>query len=239
SDEIFANFREINTTGMKKGILFRGSNPFNPAKNKNRYSFVSALLAKHNIRTVVNLADTDSKLKTAFATAGYDAAYAKRLYDNGNVIALGMAADFFKQDSLDKIAQGIRFMLAHEGPYFFHCNEGKDRAGAFAAILEAVAGASAQEIKDDYMITYMNYYHLSKGDNKYKELEKITIDHLLYLICNPEMVKKLNSIDWSKTDSTGMDVNAGVKGYLLNCVKITEAEYNQLKKILTGNPTAK
>ena len=53
-------------------------------------------------------------------------------------------------------------MTEHSGPCLIHCVEGKDRTGFVCALMLALAGASAQEIIDDYMITYYNYYGITK-----------------------------------------------------------------------------
>lgn len=39
-----------------------------------------------------------------------------------------------------------------------HCSEGKERAGITSAVIEALMGASANEIMDDYLTTYIDFY---------------------------------------------------------------------------------
>ena len=55
SDEAFASFRVINTTGMGKGVLYRSSSPINPLLGRNTYADKAAENA--SILTFVNLAD--------------------------------------------------------------------------------------------------------------------------------------------------------------------------------------
>ena len=43
--------------------------------------------------------------------------------------------------------------------------EGKDRTGYVCALLEGLCGASYEEIVDDYLITYNNYFHLNPGNS--------------------------------------------------------------------------
>ena len=49
-----------------------------------------------------------------------------------------------------------------EGPYLIHCTEGKDRTGFVCMLLEALCGATYQEIKDDYMLTFRNYFGITE-----------------------------------------------------------------------------
>jgi len=51
-------------------------------------------------------------------------------------------------------------MASADGPYLVHCLEGKDRTGFVCIVLEALMSATYQEIVDDYMLTYNNYYHI-------------------------------------------------------------------------------
>lgn len=43
-----------------------------------------------------------------------------------------------------------------------HCTEGKDRAGFVSALLECYMGAAYDEVVADYMVTYYNYYGVTK-----------------------------------------------------------------------------
>ena len=80
-----------------------------------------------------------------------------------------------------------------------HCTEGKDRAGFTVMLLGALMGADLEEIIDDYMISFYNYYGIDKetqperyetvlntnllamlyhvmGVNTYEELEKVNLE---------------------------------------------------------------
>ena len=81
-------------------------------------------------------------------------------------------------------------MLSHDGPYLIHCVEGKDRTGFVCMVLECLAGASYQEIIDDYMITYDNYYGITLENNstKYQIIKEKNIDEMLRTIVDDETV---------------------------------------------------
>ena len=72
-------------------------------------------------------------------------------------------------------------MIEKDGPYLVHCTEGKDRAGFVAGLLEALMGSTVDEIKEDYMITYMNYYGVEYGSEQYEKIAESNI-HSLYEI---------------------------------------------------------
>ncbi|MBR4727925.1 MAG: tyrosine-protein phosphatase [Clostridia bacterium] len=81
----------------------------------------------------------------------------------------------------EKVAAGLIEMTQHEGPYLVHCTEGKDRTGFVCVLLEALCGASYQEIVDDYMITYDNYYKITPTDDaeRYDVIVENVLDPML------------------------------------------------------------
>ena len=66
----------------------------------------------------------------------------------------------------------MRFIINNDAPYLIHCNEGKDRAGFVSTLLECLMGATMEELIDDYMVTYYNYYGVEAGSEKYNALVK-------------------------------------------------------------------
>lgn len=155
SDEDFANFRMVDTTGIRQGVLYRSSSPINPEIGRSVYADAAAKDAE--IKTVINLAD---------ASNTYDA-IENAYYPSCSTVYLNLGVDFSSADFKAGLAKGLRFMLENEPPYLVHCNEGKDRAGFASALLECLMGASAEEVITDYMHTYINYYGLEKGTEKY------------------------------------------------------------------------
>jgi protein tyrosine/serine phosphatase len=78
-----------------------------------------------------------------------------------------------------KIKTALLFINSHSGPYLIHGNEGRDRTGFLAALLEALMGAGAEEIRADYMKSYENYYHLTPDNESYLIISVIAEDILL------------------------------------------------------------
>lgn len=161
SDAAFANFRMIATSGMGDGALYRTASPIDPAHKRNAYA--DAALKMAGVATIMNLMDSQA---TAEGYAGYGDSY----YATTDVIALNMGITFDTEEFRNKLAEGLRFFAAHEGPYAVHCQEGKDNTGVVAALLECFMGATFDEVKKDYMSTFFNYYGIEPGDPLYDKI---------------------------------------------------------------------
>ena len=68
------------------------------------------------------------------------------------------------------LAEGLRFFATHEGPYAGHCQEGRDRTGVVAALLECFMGADYDEVRKDYMSTFFSYYGIEPRDADYDQI---------------------------------------------------------------------
>ncbi|MGD1821507.1 MAG: tyrosine-protein phosphatase [Pleomorphochaeta sp.] len=160
SDEVFANFRTVKIGDIKSDMIFRSCNP---ALADARAPYAEALAKKNNIKTIVNLADSKDSLMENIDTI----VWYREMYENGKIILLDMDVDYTSDDFGQKLAKGFIFMSENEGPYLVHCNEGKDRAGFAAVVLEALMNATLEEIETDYMLSYANYYNVEKGTMQY------------------------------------------------------------------------
>ena len=54
-------------------------------------------------------------------------------------------------------------MIEHDGPYLVHCTYGMDRTGFTISVLEALMGATSEDIQADYAKTFSNYYNVVEG----------------------------------------------------------------------------
>lgn len=167
----FANFREITTTGMGKGVLFRSSSPIDPVDGRN--TFADSLAGVAKVATFINLTDTEAGAK---AYEGFDKSY----YATQKVVYLSLPASFTTKLFKEGFVKGLRFIIENDGPYLVHCQMGKDRAGFASAVLEALMGASAEEVEKDYVKTYDNYYNVVHG--KQQRLTESQLDWFQALI---------------------------------------------------------
>lgn len=226
--EVFANFREVTTTGVAPGKFFRGSNSVNAQKNHARYTYVDSLAKLHHINTVIDIADTAEDIASQIDQDDYEAVYCPALFKAGNFACLSMRSDSFTDDYMAKMAQGMRFIIAHDAPYLVHCIEGKDRCGFVCLILEAICGASMEELQDDYMLTFENYYHLEKGSRGWEINCDLTFNRIMCILDNPSILNNLESIDWSKLDVSAVKPYEAAVRYLKNC-GLSEGEIEQLR----------
>jgi len=166
SDEAFANFREITTTGVRDNTLYRTSSPINPELGRNTYA--GEALEAAGVSVIMNLADSRQE---AEAYPGFSESY----YAGQNVIFLNLGVDVTGADFRTGLAKGLKFFAENEGIYALHCTEGKDRAGFVSALLECFLGASLEEVVADYMVTYQNYYGVEANSEKYEAIAESNI----------------------------------------------------------------
>lgn len=170
TDEQFANFRQVRTTGMAPDTLYRSSSPINPVMNRNREA--DEALERAGIQTIINLADAARNVKE------YDH-YRETHYARRNIFAREMPVQYDSELFMKYMAEAARFMIDHDGPYLIHCKAGRDRTGMVVAILECLMGATADEVIADYMESYVNIYGLKPGDGKYELIARSNIQTTL------------------------------------------------------------
>ena len=216
----FANFREITTTGMGKGVLFRSSSPIDPQDGRNTYADSLAKAAK--VATFINLTDTD---KGAEAYEGFDKSY----YATQKVVYLSLPASFTLNRFKEGLVKGLRFMLENEAPYLVHCQMGKDRAGFVSAVLEALMGASAKEVEKDYVKTYDNYYNVVHG--KQQRLMESQLDWFQDLIVR-NMKMAYGDVGVDIEDFENVDLAKATEQYLEK-LGLSKKEIADLKEKLS------
>ena len=180
TDEQFANFREVTTSGMGEKKLYRSSSPVNPEIGRNTFADAAAKAA--GVHTFLNLADDE---KSAQKYAGFAESY----YASQNVIFLGLGVDFSTQNNRDGLCDGLRALLKKPAPYLVHCTEGQDRAGFVSAVLECLMGASFDEVKADYMTTFENYYGVKKGSDQYAAISENIVKGLSVAFGTKDLAK--------------------------------------------------
>ena len=183
----FANFREMTAGNLKPGTLYRGASPID--NRRNRAATVDSLLEQYGIQYDIDLADkttvggaftaVDDKPSLLTASNFVIGDYFQGLMDNNKVVLLGMAAAYKNDDFAGKMKTMFEAILNNDGPYYIHCLEGKDRTGYVCMVIEALCGATYDELVDDYFVTYHNYYGIEKGSNKYDVIKSLHIDEMI------------------------------------------------------------
>lgn len=223
SDEAFANFRAMKGGQIAENTVYRSASPCN--NEYGRAAYASALAEKAGVQFILDQADSTEEVEGYYTDPSFDMSWHKGLFDNGHVAALDMNVNYRSQKFAGKLVEGLRQMIAQDGPYLIHCTEGKDRTGFTCALLEALCGASYDEMLDDYMISYDNYYGINKEKDKarYDAVVDAKFNDIALCIGGQPIDGKLD----------GLDYKAGAKKYLLDA-GMTEEEITQLENKLCG-----
>lgn len=197
SDEVFANFRMITAGGIAEGRLYRSASPID---NEYCRAAVSNRMAEAaGVCSVMNMASTREEIEQFALEEGFASQYYKNLYDAGHVIALSMPINFTSDEFAQGIVEGFTFLAGHEPPYLVHCTEGKDRAGFASMLLEALMGASADEMTADYMLSYRNYYGVTAQSDpvKYDMIIDKNITEMLSFLAGVKKGAPLDDVDFA------------------------------------------
>lgn len=216
SDEVFANFRNITMGNIAPGVLYRSSSPINNEIGRAAYS--NKLIESFKVNTVVNLADSPENLDKYMTAKDFESQYYANLYKNGQVLPLNLGLAYTSEEFKAGIVKGMIFMSEHKAPYHFHCTEGKDRAGFMATFIGSLMGATKDEIVNDYMQSYINYYNVKVGSDQYN-------------LITEDVIAMLKSISGS-SDLSVDKLTAGAEKMLLDG-KMTAEQIAALKKNLS------
>ncbi len=201
SDEAFRNAREITAGQIQKNRLYRSASPFD--QKYGRVELVSRYLKENNIKCVLDLADTHEKLESYENLPDYVA----DMISDDQVIACAIGIDYLDPETMHTLGQGLAEMSEKEGPYLIQCSLGRDRTGVISAVIEALCGASYQEIIDDYMTSYDQLHNIDmNADSLQYKLFKQRIDEQLETIFGIEIEKLPVS-----------DLKTPAYNYLLQC----------------------
>lgn len=217
SDEVFANFRALKGGNLKENRVFRSSSPCN--NRFNRAQCTDSLIGRYGINYVLNLADNEEEYAEYTKGADFCSDNYSALHDSGRVIMVDMDADYRADDYKTKLGDALKNMSQTEGVYLIHCTEGKDRTGFVCALIEALTGATYDEIRDDYMATYENYFHIN-GDNnpdKYNAVINAYFIDMMKILADEKNEELLKDADYE----------AGARKYLKGC-RLTDDDINDL-----------
>ncbi len=209
SDEEFSNFRVLKGGLLKDNLIYRGASPVD--NSRCRAKITDSLLEKNSINCVIDLADKETTINSYFEKEDFDSTYTKNLYENDKMVLLSMGSGYSTPDYASKVVTGFKYMLSHQGPYYVHCMEGKDRTGFVCFLIEALAGATYNEMKQDYMMTYYNYYKISleKTPEKYNAVVSLYFDSFVECLYGSIENVDLNTINLVENAKTYLE-NGGM-----------------------------
>ena len=190
----FTNFRAVTAGRIKEGKLYRTASPIN---NENgRANFANNFIESVGVATVLNLSDSYQDVEKYLANTNCNSEYYRNLYANGKVIAVDLTGNFYSDEFAYSVVEGLNFLAKNEPPYCIHCTEGKDRTGYVAMLLEMLTGATLDEIINDYMLTFYNYYGITKEQEpkRYQAVLDVNLLEMLRHVTG-ESVERLYDIN--------------------------------------------
>ena len=212
SDVEFGNIRMVTTPGFGN-CFYRGSSPIDSTFNRN--TIVDAAIAEIGIEISINLADSQT---VAEKTEGFSDTY----YSKTSILFNEMGVDYRQESFKNGLKIGFKYIADNEGVYYVHCALGKDRTGIFCAVLEALMGASAEQVIEDYMKTYVLYYGLQKG-SLYDKIADTNI-------CNA--LEELLALDSEFRDVTTEQLTQAAYGFIKS-IGLSDSEIASLKTNLS------
>ena len=207
SDEMFANFRAVSAGQIKANTLYRSASPCD--NQHNRAPYVDTLMGQAGVKLIIDLADNDEKIAGYMQKEDFNSPNFKTLYEQNSVVPLALNTNYGSDAFKAKLMKGLEAMAASSGPYLVHCTEGKDRTGFVCMLLEALCGATYQEIVDDYMITYQNYYRITKESDpdRYDVIVHEVLEPMIKLVVGKDV--DLKTADYAALTAAYL-TNAGM-----------------------------
>lgn len=205
NDAVFANYREVHGGALKEDTLYRGASP--AFDGRRRAGYVNALMQRDGIAYDLDLSDNPMEVEKHLERArmqGADTSYFETLKNGGDIGLIDLNQAYREQKFATSLAHGLYEMAKNDGPYYIHCIEGKDRTGFTCMLLEALAGATYDEMVADYMKTYDNYYGINQKTEpfKYETIKTIHADAMLAYIAG------------DTADDDEPNYSAGARNYL-------------------------
>lgn len=156
SDQVYANFRMISCGNIKPGVLYRSCSPIDNYLRRSR--FADALCADVGINTFLNLCDSDALLNKYLSVNANSSPYYVSKAEN--ILNNRYYEDFYEPLEMRILGKQLSEMANSDPPYLIHCVEGKDRTGFVAMLLESLMGATEEEMAEDYVMSFVNYYRI-------------------------------------------------------------------------------
>ncbi len=211
TDEVFANWRAVKAGKIAENRLYRSVNPIG---GDSRAPYAADLLTKSNVNAIINLADNESSGASKMSFVPFYA----NLAGKNNVVFLNMGASYMDKVFSKKLNAALLFIANHQGPYLVHGKEGRIRTGFVCAVLEALCGATIEEMDEDYMLSYENLYGLKKSSTQYVAINK-SVSEMFRDISGGKKV-------------TNENVQSLAVTYLTKTVGLSSADLEKIKKHL-------
>lgn len=162
SDEAFANFRAIEMGNIGEGKLYRSESPINAEP---RAPYANTFVEEAQIKSVLNLEDTEQDIQAFIAADGFNSEYYAKLFANGCVVTATIDAGFSSDEFGKELVEGLKKLLKLEGPVLIHSSGKIGYTNFTTYLLGALMGADKYEIIVDYLKNGENLYRYEITDN--------------------------------------------------------------------------
>jgi predicted protein tyrosine phosphatase len=218
------NFREIRVGAISPNTLYRISHPIPGDRQE---PLIALLAAEHRIAAVINLSDNPAEVKRkAFFAPWY-----KRLFINNQIIALGMDFGVTGKNFNWKLKKALQFIIKTDGPWLIHCHAGIDRTGFVSMVLEALMGATIDDITHDYLLSLNSIFESSMFIHSNKT-DSMVFLQLLSIMGDPLMGGSLPISDQT--------LRGIAEHYVQDKIELSGEEVDLLRaKLSNGNFTGK
>ena len=131
-------------------------------------------------------------------------------------------AAFDEPDKMAALGEGLREMMRQESPYLIQCTLGKDRTGIIIALLEALCGASPEEVTYDYMLSFENLHDV-----------ELNPQSRTYQVYRDQLLTRLGQMGFPTKNFSDENLEPYARNYLKKC-GLSEEEIDALRAILEG-----
>lgn len=128
----------------------------------------------------------------------------------------------------DDLRRIMMTIVESDGRIVINCQLGKDRTGMVIAMLQALTGSTYDQIKAEYLQSFVNLYGIDVGSEEYETLGRMMFDRLFYVFAHPELSDMAGSVDWSVLDGYQFDMEQITLNFLKNYANMTDAEIDRL-----------
>jgi hypothetical protein len=226
SDQEFANYRMLSGGDMAEDRVYRCSTPWGL---NGRGEISDAYLEEIGVDCLIGMDKSEKDIAEIVAKKGD--LYSSQLFLDGKVTTRFLSPAL--QSHPDEIQWVIDSILESDGSIGIFCKLGKDRTGIYCLILQAIAGATLEEAKEEFMQSITNFYGIKKGTDEYEAVYDICLMRQLYLFQHTEMIDHLLDIDWSKVELKDFDLHDVIVGFLTDYVGIPMEKIDALRVRLT------
>ncbi len=185
SDLEYTNIYPVVGGALKEGVIYRGSSLFN--NENNRVETAQAVVEELGIKHVIDLT---MRPEDATPDSWEVSPYVRDLLKNDDVYFCKTGVNY-KEGFAGDIAGAFRTMITLEKPVYINCQMGRDRTGMASILLLSAAGASYDEIRDNFMQTFCNYYKVKPGDAAYEAMQDGLFTIMMKIMTGVEEPSKL------------------------------------------------